>query len=132
MAAPASQAATADRPAVQPTGPRNTVSVIWLAMTAPAATRTNRLNRLPTEVWSLRCMATPIRDDPKVMQASSLREAGPFGWPAALDCGDPGGGSGRPPGCDPGHAIAAACVPQPKRAVGGRPLPAVPGPGYPP
>jgi hypothetical protein len=44
------------------------VSVIWLAMTAPAATTMNLLNLLPTEVWSLRLTATPIRVDPKVMQ----------------------------------------------------------------
>src|SRR5262249_27114131 len=36
-----------------------------------------------------------------------------------------------PPGCEPGHGIAAACAPQPKRAVMGRPLPAILGPGYP-
>src|SRR5262249_18285056 len=39
-----------------------------LAITAPAATRTNLLNRLPTEVRSLRSMAAPIRVDPRVMQ----------------------------------------------------------------
>jgi hypothetical protein len=42
--------------------------VIWLATTAPAATTMNLLNRLPTEVCSLRLTAALIRDDPTVMQ----------------------------------------------------------------
>src|SRR5207245_2780282 len=74
------------------------------------------------------------RADPRRSEthaASSLREAG-RSVAGGLGLWSPGGGSGQPPGCDPGHAIAAACLPQPKRAVGGRPLPAVPAPGYPP
>src|SRR5690348_13935651 len=83
----------------------------------------NLLNRLPTGVLSLRSTAAPIRVDPRVMQhprcgAGLLTDRRP--WVMS-----PGGGSGRPPGCDPGHAIAATCVPQAKRAVRGRAFPAI-------
>src|SRR5689334_15730076 len=92
-------------------------------MTAPAATTMNLLNRLPTEVCSLRFTAAPIRDDPTVMQhphCGAGLVTGRRPWVMS-----PGGGSGRPPGCDPGHAIAAWCVPQAKRAVRGWAFPAI-------
>src|SRR5215467_13771234 len=67
-------------------------SVTWLAITAPAATRMNLLNRLPTGVWSLRSTAAPIRVDPRVMQhprcgAGLVTDRRP--WVMS-----PGGGSG--------------------------------------
>jgi hypothetical protein len=52
------------------------VSVSWLAMTAATATTMNRLNRLPTLVWSLLFTAALIRDGPKVMRHPRPREAG--------------------------------------------------------
>jgi hypothetical protein len=76
------QAVTADLPAVRPAGPRQMVSVIWLATTAAVATRMNRLNRLPTLVWSLLFTAALIRDGPNVMRHPVLRETG---WFAVAD-----------------------------------------------
>jgi hypothetical protein len=77
-----SQAATADLPAVTPSGPRQMVSVSWLAITAATATRMNLLNLLPTLVWSLLFTAALIRDGPNVMRRPRPGEAG-F---AATDC----------------------------------------------
>src|SRR6516165_360191 len=88
--APASQAATADLPAVQPTGPRQMVSVTWLAMTAPVATRMNLLNRLPTSVWSLLFTAALIRDGPNVMRHPRPAGGRPtLARPAPLSCEGP-------------------------------------------
>jgi hypothetical protein len=67
------QAAIADLPAVWPKGPRQTISVIWLAATAPHATSRNLLNRLPTVVWSLAFTVALIRDGPNVMRHPVLR-----------------------------------------------------------
>ncbi len=53
MPAPATQAASADLPAVSASTPRQTVRVSWLAATAATAATANLLNRLPTVVRSL-------------------------------------------------------------------------------